>query len=112
MSKIHANKGVERNKKPLQNIVYNIEVSQKLKDSVTPEELEKYDKYKFKEEGYLVLRWGYQKGINRGDSMNWHGFITPDDLKEKIGANQWGKFCQGKREFVVQRRMDGKNTKK
>jgi len=26
------------------------------------------------------------------------------------GDKQWGKFCNGKREFIVQRRVDGKNV--
>ena len=111
MSKIHANRGVERNKKPLQNIVYMIETHTKLKNTTSQEDLEKYEKYKFKDE-YLVLNWGYQKELNRGDSWKFHGFVTPDELKERIGTSQWGKFCQGKREFVVQRRVDGKNAKK
>ncbi len=112
--KYFANRGVERNKKPLQNKVYFIELSQ-LK-GVKPEELEskkeEYAKYKFKELGYLVLNWQYEKLLNKHKSWNWHGFITPEDLKERLGDKQWAKFCQGKREFVIQRRVDGKNIKK
>lgn len=113
MSKVHANKGVERNKKPLQNIVYRIEVS-KNPDNLSEEESKKYEKYKFKEEGYLVLNWEYQKEFNKngGRSMKWHGFITPEDLKDLLGNKQWAKFCSGKREFIIQRRIDGKNVKK
>ncbi|MEK6828511.1 MAG: hypothetical protein AABY15_00060 [Nanoarchaeota archaeon] len=113
MSKVHANRGVERNKKPLQNIVYKIEVS-KNPDNLSEEEKKNYEKYRFKEEGYLVLLWKLQKEFNKdgGRSMNWHGFITPDDLKERLGQKQWAKFCSGKREFIIQRRADGKNVKK
>jgi hypothetical protein len=112
MSKVHANKGVERNKKPLQNIVYKVEVSQ-LKPSIDESKIEEYSKYKFKDEGYLVLSWEYQKNYNKNNkSMKWHGFITPEDLKNLIGDKQWSKFCSGKREFIEQRRIDGKNVSK
>lgn len=106
--KTHANKGVKRNKKPLRNIVYEVEISQ-LKNAISEEEREKFLAYKFKEEGYLVLFWKYQSGEQ---VRNWHGFITPEFLKELIGDKQWSKFCQGKRTFVSQRRVDGKNISK
>lgn len=106
-AKVFANRGIERNKKPLSNIVYKIEVSQ-LKEGV---DFEKYSKYKFKDQGYLILFWKYQ-GMDK-NMWIFHDFITPDELKEKLGAKQWFKFCgQGKREFVIQRRIDGKNIKK
>lgn len=114
-NKYYANRGVERNKKPLQNIVYMIELSQleKVKPEKLEEEKERYAKYKFKELGYLVLNWQYEKDLNKPRShWNWHGFITPEDLKKKLGDKQWAKFCQGKREFIIQRRVDGKNIKK
>ena len=112
--KYYANRGVERNKKPLQNIVYMIELSDLHRSKDTQEEKEKqYGKYKFKDLGYLVLNWQYEKDLNKTRShWNWHGFITPEDLKKKLGDKQWAKFCQGKREFVIQRRVDGKNVKK
>ena len=66
-----------------------------------------YSKYKFKELGYLVLYWWYQE---QNAIKNWHGFITPEDLKERIGENQYAKLCQGKRTFIIQRRKDGKNV--
>jgi len=113
-NKYYANRGVERNKKPLQNKVYKIELSQ-LK-GVKPEDLEskkeEYAKYKFKELGFLVLYWQYEKFLNKHRSWNFHGYITPEDLKKKLGDKQWAKFCQGKREFTIQRRVDGKNVKK
>ena len=102
------NRGIERNKKPLQNIVYKVELAQ-LKEGTDPE---RYKSYLFKDLGYLVLNWNYQKDYNKHNCMNWHGFITPEVLKEKLGDKQWAKFCSGKREFVVQRREDGKNKKK
>lgn len=105
--KYYANRGVERNKKPLQNIIYKIEIS--TSDSISDKE--GYNKYKFKELGYLHLSWQYEKTYNRDKYMNWHGFITPEDLKEKLGNTQWSKFCQGKRIFIIQRRVDGNNIK-
>lgn len=110
MSKVYANRGVERNKKPLKNIVYQVEVCKP--EKISEKEKPQYEKYKFKEEGYLVLLWGYQQHYNKGELLNWHGFVTSDDLKSRIGDRQWSKFCSGKREFIVQRRIDGKNVKK
>lgn len=101
MNKYFANRGVPRNKKPLKNIIYEIELLKSF------DIWREYDKYKFKDLGYLVLYWSY-----KGDSIrNWHGFITPEDLKEKIGLKQWNKFCQGKRKFIIQRRIDHHNIK-
>lgn len=109
MGKEHANRGVERNKKPLQNIVYLVEFSRIKPEAVTPD----YDKYKFKELGYLTLSWQMEKQYNKEPNcMNWHGLITPEELKERLGDKQWGKFCQGKRLFIMQRRIDGKNISK
>lgn len=101
-SKYFANRGVARNKKPLKNLVYQITLSQ-LKPN---EDKESYEKYKFKDLGYLVLKWHYE---TKNPIINFHGFITPIYLKELIGEKQYAKFCQGKREFIIQRRIDGKN---
>lgn len=100
-SKVYKNKGVKRNKKPLKNIIYKVEVIQ-LKD---PTDYERYEQYKFKDEGYLVLSYQYQN--DRTTSS--HGFITVEYLRELIGEKQYSKFCQGKREFIMQRRIDGAN---
>ena len=102
--KYFANIGVNRTKSPIANIRYKIEVVSKLKDGAN---LEDYEKYKFKDLGYLVLSWNKSKS----DTWFWHGFISVDKLKEKIGIKQYSKLCQGKREFIIQRRIDGKNTK-
>jgi hypothetical protein len=106
--KFHANRGVERNKKPLKNIVYEIKVKPSIPYK-SLEELIEYEKYKFKEEGYLILYWWYDV---KDSPNNFHGFITPNELKSRLGDKQWAKFCQGKRLFVIQRRIDGKNIKK
>jgi hypothetical protein len=103
----YANRGVERNKTPLKNIIYTVEIVS-LKN---PEDSEKYQKYMFKDLGYLSLLWCYDTKYER-ECKNMHGLITPDELKQRIGEKQWSKFCQGKREFVIQRRIDGKKKKK
>lgn len=95
-----ANKGVARNKKPLKNIVYEIKISQ------LKEETNDFEKYKFKELGYLTLTWWYE---SKTPVKNWHGFIEPQNLKTLLGDKQWSKFCQGKTTFIIQRRIDGKN---
>lgn len=106
MDKPHANKGVERNKKPLQNIVYRV----KLSDPKGLHDALGYAQYKYKELGYLVLYWQFEKNLNKEPKcVNYHGFITPEELRNILGAKQWSKFAQGKREFIVQRRVDGKN---
>jgi len=103
--KYFANRGVNRTKSPIANIKYKIVVLVKLKDKIN---IEDYEKYKFKDLGYLVLLWNK----SNSEIWSWHGFITIDDLKKRIGVKQYSKFCQGKREFIIQRRIDGKNTKK
>lgn len=102
MSKNHANRGVKRNKKPLQNIVFTVEV----KPLKNPDDADKYAEYKFKDLGYLVLYWKYQ----RENVTYYHGFVTPEHLKDRLGEKQWSKFCQGKREFIIQRRVDSGNV--
>ena len=110
-TKYFANRGVERNKRPLKNIVYTAKVLplSEFKINPTPEDLARLEKYKFKDLGYLWLNWRHQEKKPLTYS---HGFVTSAELKEKIGVTQWSKFCQGKREFIIQRRVDGKNIKK
>ncbi len=106
--KQYANKGVERNKKPLENIVYKITVSNK-----SAYNFEKFQPYNFKELGYLILFWQYEKQYNEEPTvMNWHGLIAPDELKKRLSKKQWDNFCQGERIFIIQRRIDWKNIKK
>lgn len=112
-SKIYKNKGVERNKKPLQNIIYLIDIveANPLWDVA---KLNDYAKYKFKDLGYCILYSGLQRNFNQfGKSgLDCHLFCEPDKIKELLGEKQWSKFCSGKREFIIQRRIDGKNKKK
>lgn len=101
-SKHYANRGVERNKKPLKNIVYEIELS-KLEN--VPDKAP-YSEYRFKDLGYLVLYWWHEE---KNPIKNMHGFITAEYLKNCLGEKQYSKFCQGKRTFTIQRRINGKN---
>lgn len=102
IGKIIANKGVKRNKKPLKNKVYKFEICN-LKQNT---DLELYEKYKFKNLGYISMYWGYE-----GDEfLYWHGFVTAQQVKDRIGEKQYSKFCQGKRDFIIQRRINKNNT--
>lgn len=76
-----------------QNKVYKIEIIQ-VKNP------EGYEQYKFKDLGYLTLSWGYERDLKTG-VFYWHGFITPEQLRSKLGDKQWAKFCNGKREFII-----------
>jgi len=106
-SKYFANKGLKRTKSALPNIIYKIEITQLKSDA----NVAYFEPYKFKDLGYMVLSWTNQKADSFGEySWYWHGFITIDELKRYIGTNQYSKFCQGKREFIIQRRVDGNNT--
>jgi len=104
MSKHHANKGIKRNKKPLQNYIYRVDIVDCIPNCI---DVSEYDQFKFKELGYLVLYWGYEKLDIKPKRL--HGYITPGNLKSIIGDKQWQKFCQGKREFIIQRRVNNKN---
>lgn len=79
------------------NIVYKVDI---FNDDDYKEAVRNIDKsmFKFKNLGYLVLHWKYQHEV----SMNFHGHITPNNLKKLLGVKQWSKFCQGKREFIIQ----------
>lgn len=103
---LFANRGVERNKKPLKNLIIIVEIKP-LRNDLEEDKLEYYEKFKFKDLGYMTWSSGYERGY-----MCWHGFITPEGLKTKLGEKQWMKLTQGKREFIIQRRIDGKNIKK
>ena len=104
--KYFANRGLKRNKRPIANLIYKIDVCQLKNDN----DLDKYEQYKFKDLGYLVLYWTKHKADKNGEFMwSWHGFITVAELKERIGENQYKKFCEGKREFIIQRRVNKKN---
>jgi isocitrate lyase len=85
----HANRGVPRNKKPLQNILY-----------------------KFEERGgKFFMLWAYERHHNTtGGAWNFHGSVTEEEIKARLTVNQWSKFRQGVRTFVHQRRIGGRNV--
>lgn len=89
--KTFANRGVERNKKPLQNILYRFEEHKK--DGIT----------------YYIMLWGHERDLNKNGSWNFHGKVSEDEIKARIGVNGWAKFRQGKRDFIKHRRIDGRN---
>jgi hypothetical protein len=100
-SKYFANVGVERNKRPLQNIVYFI----------TDRDCHGNQVY--------CLYWAYERDLNssggtdgRGGGMNFHGGVTEEQIRARLTPKQWSKFRQGERNFVKQRRVDGRNVKK
>lgn len=92
MNKHAANMGVERNKKPLQNVLYWF-------TDVSGGE-------------QFVLHWAYERDYNKSNIKSFHGTVTLDEVKTRLTPNQWAKFRQGERAFVKQRRVDGKNIPK
>lgn len=106
MDKVYfKNKGIERNKKPLSNIVWEIEICQLTEDA----DKTKYEQYKFKDLGYLTLLWCYDRP---NELRNFHGFITVEQFKNKLGQKNYAKLCKGQRKFIIQRRINGKNVSK
>jgi hypothetical protein len=93
--KIHANRGVARNKRPLQNILYWFS------EAAAEGGAERF-----------VLHWAYERDYNQHPVKNFHGTVTLEYIKSRLTPNQWAKFRQGQREFVKQRRVDGKNVPK
>ena len=92
MSKIHANRGVERNKKPLQNILYKIE------NRTVNDELKH------------ILYWAYVKDFHRHEIWFLHDYVESEGIRARLSAKQWCKFCRGDRNFVIQRRVNGRNV--
>lgn len=89
--KIVANRGVPRNKTPLQNIVYHF--------------------YEMRGGGFS-MSWVHERDYNRGCSMYFHGAVTEEEIRKRLTPNQWSKFRQGERHFIRQRRIDGRNIPK
>lgn len=110
--KYFANRGVARNKSRLPNLRIKVEIRKELSDMSDEDLIERYRDYKFKDEGYINVLWtksldykGQEPVWNLGTSVN------VLKLKEILGTKRWSKFCQGKREFIIQRRVDGRNVK-
>lgn len=90
MKQAIANRGIARNKKPLQNIIFWI----------------------IEKETEFYLEWQYEKQYNRHPTKNFSGKIDLDYLKKWLSPNQWMKFRNGERKFIIQRRIDGNNVPK
>lgn len=71
---------------------YKVIIS-KLKHSVNKQDFEDY-KYG---EGYLVLHWR----IDPKDLWNFYGFITPCNLKFRLGEKKYNKFLKGQKMFTM-----------
>jgi hypothetical protein len=82
-----ANRGVARNKRPLQNILLKFE----------------------EKAGKFCMLWAYEREHHRNGGWNFHGVVTEEQIKARLSPRQWSKFRQGEREFVRQRRVDGHN---
>lgn len=110
--KKYANKGLERNKHPLPNIIYKFEVL--TADKIKENKIQELEDFKFKDIGYVVMEWTNTPMNKRTKEYTWfwHGFITQKEIKDLLGAKQYSKFCQGKRLFIIQRRVNKKNIPK
>lgn len=93
--KIFANRGIPRNKKPLQNIIFWI-----TEHDVEPNLGKDVEYY---------LEWQYEKLYKRYPMKNFSGRIELDYLRKFLSEKQWMKFRNGEREFIIQRRINGKN---
>ena len=78
-------------------IEYKVDLA-KLKEHVPAED---YKEFKFKDMGYLTLLSRKQGS----PSYYWHGYITPSMLQQLLGIKQYSKFCQGKREFTIHKKI-------
>lgn len=106
-----ANKGVRRNKKPLQNIIYKVEPNQILRSDISKEQLEIFkEKYFLNDKvGFVRISWKLHK--ENENVWNWSSKMTLAVLKERLSQKQWSKLCQGRAfEFTVQRRINKKNV--
>lgn len=81
-------------KKKLTYRKYKVEIGQL---SPTVDDVSKFEPYKYKD-GYIIVFWSNNKGSG---SWGWKGFTTPDELKTMLGEKQYKKFCEGKREFIL-----------
>lgn len=81
----NANKGIKRNKKPLRNIEVKI----------------------VKREDGLYHMFERIQGTKAYGLC--FATYTFDEIKEKLTPNQWCKFQQGQKEFVIQRRVNKHN---
>ena len=78
-------------------VAYEIEIVQ-LKSTIGEEQRLSYEKYKFKDKGYLAMHWYW---VKRQKTKHYHGLITVEELKNFIGKDNYPKFCQGQTLFIV-----------
>jgi len=112
--RVLANRGVARNKRPLQNILLWVEIVpferiRLYRDETIGQFKERHRNDIFKDKGVVSVSWAYEKEYNRNGTRSWWHYSV-SWLKRRLGEKQWAKFCQGKREFVLQRRVNGKNV--
>jgi hypothetical protein len=55
------------------------------------------------------LEWQYEKVYHQSSMKNFFGRIELDYLRKYLSEKQWMKFRNGEREFIIQRRINGKN---
>lgn len=110
-TKYYANRGVARNKKPLQNILYRVTIISKLRDGISQDLIDDYTvKYGIAGK-WLDITWGYEKTPLYFKDYT----ITTDILKSRVSIKAWSKFINkinaGATEytFVIQRRVNNKN---
>lgn len=75
---------------------------QSLKDGVDPT---KYEPYHFGGGRYLVLRYCDKTPDTTNPSVNYHGFISLEEIESLIGTTMYQSFLDGERVFVVTRNI-------
>lgn len=113
MDKSFANKGIERNKKPLKNIYYILKKHIPNLDNKFIDLIEYNKKFKLDDTvGYIKILWGYE-----GANIDyWSYQIDLDYVKKQVSEKQWAKCMDAFKnknvseyKLIVQRRIDGKN---
>lgn len=118
----YKNRGVERNKKPLQNIHYKVTVHDidldVLSQNLTADSVNEFlEKYQITTDKYIRVYSSLNSPAKRG-AWGWNSRRTVSFMKEILTQKQWQKFMrkvgQGETEYVftVQRRVNGKNVSK
>jgi len=75
------------------NIIYFTEFSS------LDEDFPDYNKYRFKDLGYIWLTYRNEGEENKRT----HGFVTQDELRDIIGEFNYKSFITGKREFLIKK---------
>lgn len=106
-SKFFANRGVARNKKPLQNKLYWVHFLPLEKVRSKMNNL--CERRVFKNLFLGGVEWAYEQDFNQHGRSFHDLHISVASLKRRLGLKQWAKLCNGKRFFILQRRFDHKN---